>query len=493
MVYIIKTVVLLFVRWFQADFVYRIYGSLSQRLFESYAVQPYIYHLEKNTSKLLRNTSSEVGAFIVAVSAFTEIVSEMLMIIAISAIIFYLEPVGLTASIFFFSTIGYLFYKFTKNLTKSIGEKRLFYEGERIQTLQESLGSIKDIKIRNIEKFFFKKYQKNVIEVCDSATKQQFLMGSPRIVIEFLAVLIFVLFIFILIEKNVQMSSVIPLLGVLVASAFKILPSVNRIIIGVQKLRYATPVVNLIYSELVSTDNENNNISKQKKETNNKFEKDLVLKDISFSYPKGGESLFNSLSVSIKKNTMIGIMGDSGVGKTTLINIILGLIKPSSGSILLDGYDIKNNIRVLQDKIGYVPQSIYLADCSVIKNIAFGIDEAEIDFNKVIRSSKDAKLHDFINQLPDGYNTVVGERGAKLSGGQIQRIGIARVLYNNPEIIIFDESTSSLDFETEEAIISSINEFKENKTIIMISHKKSSLRFCEKIYSLNNRLLEVIN
>ena len=289
-------------------------------------------------------------------------------------------------------------------------------------------------------------------------------------------------------NQNKDSNELLTVLGVFVAATFRMIPSFNRIIFAVQNMKYKSSSVDLLFNEFKSFEQSEKTIKKYKEI---KFENKIILKDIIFSYKKNN-IILNNISLDINKGDCIGIIGTSGAGKSTFVNLITGLFSPSKGSIKVDGKDIKNYTRSWQNKIGYVPQDIFLADNTIQNNIAFGIEKEDICHRSIKKSIKNAQLDKFINSLDDGLNSQVGERGVQLSGGQIQRVGIARALYNNPEILILDEATASLDSQTEMNFMNSIKKLKGSMTILIISHRMSTLKDCNKIFKIQDKKLQVV-
>jgi ABC-type multidrug transport system fused ATPase/permease subunit len=275
---------------------------------------------------------------------------------------------------------------------------------------------------------------------------------------------------------------IIPSLGVFVMAAFKIMPSANKIIGSMQSLRYSVPVINRIYDEmLLPVKGGTHNEEIQKKLTNN-----IHIKDVDFQYSESSDSAIHAVNININDGSVVGFIGPSGAGKSTLINVILGLLKPDKGQVLVNGMDIQNNMRSWQNRIGYVPQSIYLTDDTLKNNVAFGIPEGEIDIQLVNDAISQSQLKGFVEDLPQGIETMVGENGVRLSGGQRQRIGIARALYHRPTVLVLDEATSALDSNTESEVMDTIESLHGNKTIIIIAHRLSTLKNCDCIYKLKN-------
>jgi ABC-type multidrug transport system fused ATPase/permease subunit len=285
-----------------------------------------------------------------------------------------------------------------------------------------------------------------------------------------------------MILQGKQLNVIVPILGVFISAAFRMLPSLNRIMSSTQNIKYTQPVINLIYDEL-------ENLNNFTKITNNNilpFNNEIILSNIKFYYNNNKKTILDNISFNIKKGQSIGIIGQSGAGKSTIVDIILGLLNITKGSVLVDGIDISTSITSWQNNIGYVPQNIYLIDDSIIKNIAFGIEDEDINIERVNHTIELAQLSEFIDSLELGINSIVGDRGSKLSGGQKQRIGIARALYRNPQILILDEATSALDNETEHDFMKAINNLKGSITTIIIAHRLSTVANSDYIYVLEN-------
>jgi ABC-type multidrug transport system fused ATPase/permease subunit len=304
--------------------------------------------------------------------------------------------------------------------------------------------------------------------------------------LELLSILALALLVGISVYQNNRIDKILPIVTVFVAAAFRLIPSLNKIMGTMQTFRYANPVIDLLYNEF-----KNNS----KKSSSNICSSQLIftttidINNISFTFPESTRFSLNNISIKINKGESIGLIGSSGSGKSTLVDIIMGILEPDKGSILIDTININKNIKEWQKKIGYVPQNIYLLDDTLKANIAFGVDLKYIDNDKVIRALKIAELDDWIESLPEHLDTFVGEKGVRLSGGQIQRIGIARALYNDPDILILDEATSSLDTVTESRIMKSVNSLHGIKTLIIIAHRLSTVEKCDTVYKLEKGIV----
>ena len=387
-------------------------------------------------------------------------------------------------------------YIISKKRTGYWGDVRQKFEAERLKILQQSLGTIDELKIFGREKNIIEKFSDFTRLIAKSSRFQLILLDFPRIFLEFIAIMAFlVLLIYlILLGENVEM--LLPTIGIFAAAAFRILPTSNRFLTAVQRLKYARPVINILFDELKLIRDDVEKRKKQNFDDNHnkeklKIEKYISFQNISYSYPERGKVIDN-LSLTIEKGSVIGIIGASGKGKTTFLRIVTGLLDDIQGKFIIDN-QIEINTKILmrkwQNSIGYVPQFVYLIDDTIKKNIVYGIDENQIDNKKLEKAIELAQIKSFVNNLPEKENTIVGERGIKISGGQRQRIGIARAIYNQPEILIFDEATSSLDEETEKIFFDQIYNLKKNKTILIVSHKKSMLNRCDKVFELENKKL----
>ena len=347
---------------------------------------------------------------------------------------------------------------------------------------------IKDIKILQRSNEVIKTFTTNnkILNLCE--IKQTFINSLPRLWLEWLVVLGFILLILLMIFMGKELLYIVPLLGLFAAAAFRVMPSLTRIMSSVQGIMYNRPAIDSIYKEFEqeSTSGVTNKTSSKKFS----LTKDIDLKNIDFKYSESGPLILRNINLRIKSGTTIGLVGESGIGKTTLINIILGLIHPTKGSLYVDGINISENIKNWQSQIGYVPQDIYLSDDTIRKNIAFGLPEEKIDNIAVSKAITNAKLESLVNNLSNGSNTKIGEFGDRISGGQRQRIAIARALYTNPKVLILDECTNSLDLNTEKEIINEVNSLKGKKTIIMIAHRLSTLENCDHIYKIDKEGLK---
>jgi ATP-binding cassette, subfamily B, bacterial PglK len=478
--YVIKALYLAFLSWKQSQYIYAIKAHLSQSLFEQYVRSPYEFHLQQNSGHLIRNITIEVEQLVIRVLIpGVLLVTEFLVIVAIAALLFFIQPAG---ALVLFSVMGLAMYGFqrvTQNHLIKWGTERQHHEGYRIQKAQEGLGGIKDVKLLGKESNFINTYGKHTLNASLVERKQYALSNIPRLWLETIGVLGLTLLVVVALENTGSPSDVIPIIGLFAAAAFRILPSANRILNSVQSLKYADAVIGLILKEFELKQDSSTFEGKAIK-----FNHQLELRNVSYAYPKASGNSLNNITLSIQKGESVGLIGTSGAGKSTLVDVLLGLITSSSGEVLIDGQNINESMRSWQNLIGYVQQSIFLTDDTLRRNIAFGLNDDEIDDGLVNQAVQAAQLDQFVQDLPDGINTFVGERGVRLSGGQRQRIGIARALYHNPPVLVFDEATSALDNETEAEVMESIKSLKGSRTMIIIAHRLSTIEHCDKVFRL---------
>ncbi len=482
-IYTFKASFLTFVSYIQSKYISDTRVYLKNKLYDAYLKKPYIFHLNNNSSKLIRNIN-EIDLVVALLHRLIFLITEILIFIGIASFVIFYEPMGSLIVILFLGLFGYLFFKKVQVRARSWGNTRQLYAGYGLKNLQEGFGAIKDIKILNRSDELLKTFTKNNKTVNLSEFKQNFVDSLPRLWLEWLVILGFVLLVLLMIFMGKELSYIVSLLGLFAAAAFRIMPSLTRIMNSIQLILYNRATVDSVYKEFKEEVSENNidkNFSSKKVVLN----KEIVLKNIDFKYSDSGPYILRNVNLSIKNGTTIGLIGESGIGKTTLINMILGLIKPTNGSINVDGIDIFQNIKSWQSQIGYVPQNIYLSDDTIKKNIAFLLPEEKINDVAVKKAIKNAKLDNLVNNLNEGIDTKVGEFGDRISGGQRQRIAIARALYTDPKVFILDECTNSLDLKTEKQIIDEVNSLKGKKTIIMIAHRLSTLENCDHIYKID--------
>ena len=461
--------------------------ELARKLFTIYINQPYKWILNRNSAILGKNILSEVNTVVnyglqpILVVLSQSIISSLILIL-IFVSNFKLAILLLT---FFSITYAIIFLIFNPFL-KRMGEERSITNSKRFKLLNETFGAFKIIKLLGLENDYLKKYNPIAKKYASRESYLQIITILPRYFIELLAFGgIQIIIIFKVMNDNDFINS-LPFITLYLFSGYRLLPSLQQIYNSIAQLRYVQIPLRNIYKEVKKRKCESNSSTNSNERFNLKNK--LTLENISYSYPSSSKLVVNKINITIPAKTTIGLVGTTGSGKTTTIDIILGLLRPREGYLKVDDKNItQKNCNSWQKNIGYVPQEIFLTDSDICSNIAFGINKLDIDMDKVIKASKVANLHNFIvNELPEGYKTKIGERGIRLSGGQKQRIGIARALYNNPTILILDEATSSLDNLTEKAVMEAVSGLSHEITIIMVAHRLSTVKKCDLIYLFEN-------
>ena len=486
-VYIIKAFFLIFTTWRQSRFSASLSAQLSKELFYGYLRQPYSFHLKRNSAQMVRNIQGEVDQFSAVSQAVINLCIELSAIIGIAAMLLIAEPLGAIVIISFLFISGFLFYNLTKNKILEWGKKRLYHDSRISQHLIQGLGSVKYLKLLDREEYFLNNFDKHNSDKANILTKQTTLIQVPRLYLELLAVIGMAGLIIMMVLQNKSLNLLIPTIGIFVAAAFRMIPSVNRIMSSIQSIRYSGAVIDVLYNEFYLIRLTPSEYFGTDEIT---FDNKIEIQNLTFCYQESDVKAINDINISILKGKMIGIIGKSGSGKSTLVDIILGFLKPSDGLVKSDGINIKQNMRVWQNYIGYVPQSIFLIDDSIRRNIAFGVPDDEIDEDAINRCIKSAQLEEYVVSLPEGLDTFVGEKGIRLSGGQRQRIGIARALYKDPPLLLLDEATSALDSATEKDVMTAVTALHGIKTILIIAHRLSTVSDCDWIYKFNKGKVE---
>jgi ABC-type multidrug transport system fused ATPase/permease subunit len=412
--------------------------------------------------------------------------TESIFIAAILIFLFVIEPLGTFTALFFMIFSSFFFHIIARNYSLKYGKFRQDADGQIVQKAQEALGGIKDIKVIGKINFFLSSFFNQNYKLSNIAAKQHLISQLPRHYLESMGVIALAIMVLVLENKTGNLNSMLPTLGMFLIATFRFLPSANRILSALNSLSFAQPILELIYKQQRICSQKDllteKNISQENQIT---FNKDIKIENIFYKYPNSENYALNDITLKIKKGESIAIIGKSGAGKSTFSEIILGLLEPSSGSVIVDGLNVKEITGAWQQQIGYVQQNIFLNDDTLRNNIAFGLKDSEIDVSKLNKAIKESQLEDLVKELPNGINSYLGERGIRLSGGQRQRIGIARSLYRNTPILVFDEATSSLDNETEREIINAIRLLKGSKTIIIIAHRLSTIDYCDRVIEMH--------
>ena len=483
-----KTLFLVFLIWLQQKFTFSIYRKLSNQLFRGYINQPYEYFFYKNSANILKNISIQLSDITVNLFSLMTLITEFLLVMSIILFLFFYNFVVTFIVFGFFGILSISYFLLVKNNLSFHGNIKKIYDEKLIKNINQTFGGFKNLIIQNKLSTMSSLHSQFIDKLVNSSFKLSLYSNVPRFLLEFTAILSISFIIIIVTFQSKSPNEIIVILGLFLAAAYKILPSIVRILVSSGHLQYGFLIIENLYNEINEFRKTNQN---KESLTKINFENKISVKNINYNY-KNSKELFKNLNLEINKGEMIGIIGESGSGKSTLVDLLIGLIEPKEGSIEVDDIDISKILKNWQKKIGYVPQDVFLFDDTLAKNIALGFNDNEINLQRIKEVIKLSDLDTFTNNLDDSINTFLGERGSRISGGQKQRIGIARALYSEPEILILDESTSALDLNTERKIIETINNLKFKTTIIIISHRDSTLKNCQKIYKLNNKQLHAI-
>ena len=468
--------------------------SISLVLLNSYLSKDYEFFLARDTAELSKTLLSEVDQVVNGViQPFSSLIAYSSASIALLLFLILINPITTLAALGLIGLSFLLIFLLVRPKMAQLGSKQIEANKDRFKAASEALNGIKEIKLYRRESFYLNQFSKPTYLMARYISFNQILSQIPRFLIEAFAFGGIILLAIMLLQKSGgieanNLGNIIPLLGLYAFSGLKLLPAIQVVYQSSTQIQFWQSAINNLLKDFIKGLEAKATNEMTGDSINLGMFNALELKNLSFSYPKSNQQALEEISFSIQKNDSLAVIGRSGSGKSTLVDIILGLIKPTKGDILINNCNLRENIvRSWQSKIGYVPQEIYLLDSSIYENIAFGIPLEKIDRERVRSVSKIAQISSFIeNELEFKYEHIIGERGIQLSGGQRQRIGIARALYNDPEIIIFDEATSSLDNKTEKDIIDSLGLVAKDKTLIVIAHRMSSISICNKVLILNN-------
>lgn len=471
--------------WIQVRFSMLRSHSIGYRLMRAYLYQPYSWYLNQHTSKMATNVLSEAGQVVTgALFPAMQVVTKGLVVLALLVLLIVADPVLAFISMFVIGTAYVGIYIISRNRLAELGKRRRLANQRRYRTAQETFGGIKDIFIIGREGSMLERFRLASEQVALYSASAKVTQEVPPLAMQGLIFAGMISIVLYLLTAFGNLQDALPVLSLYALAGYRLMPEMQAVYRHVAEIRVAEPVLAAIYDDLVELEGTARATHTAKEmRWGRRAQPQIELHNISFSYPGADQPALSKVSIKIPAFSTIGIVGPTGSGKTTLVDVILGLMSPKSGTLAVDGRPVKKeNVREWQDMIGYVPQQIFLTDHTVAGNIAFGIDESQIDHEAVIKAAKIANLHEFImTELPDGYQTRIGEKGVRLSGGQRQRIGIARALYYDPAVLILDEATSALDNLTEKAVMEAVNNLSMKKTIILIAHRLTTVQACDQI------------
>ncbi len=475
-----------------SSFLVNYEANLQHRLFKGYLNKSVAYFKEKNSSDIIINLK-EISSYFSSVylNSVINLSLEIILQSSILILLFYFSWESTLFIFILFGSLSIIIFSYNKRKLEELGKLRNELSQSQLLNVQQGIGGIKEIKLLGREAYFLNKFDKNTNNLAEANLKNAIISGTPRLLIEFFAVCSVGIIIFLFLFLNKSLLEILPTLGLFLVAAYKMVPSFNKILLMFNRIKFSTDMVNKIIKLATEFNSDKLNYLQTEKSKKFIFKKEILLENINFKYHNRDNKVLENLNLSIKKNSFVGIGGESGSGKSTLIDIIMGIVRPISGEIRVDGLSINNSIREWHKQLGYVSQNIYLSSDTIRRNIAFGIPDDEIDNIFLHQVIKKCSLEKFVNSLELGLNTPIGEGGALISGGQKQRIGIARALYNKPEILIFDEATSAFDNEIENEILEEILNLKKEFTLIFITHRESALNYCDEKYVLiNNQLIK---
>jgi ABC-type multidrug transport system fused ATPase/permease subunit len=463
------------IMYFQTRFVKMCEYNISTTLLKYYLNQPYSWFLNRNSSQLAKSILSEVANVIgKGLNPFINLISNVMIFITIFSLLLMVNLKLTLISVFFISIFYGIIYHFNKNLVSKVGKIIFGSNEKKFRVINEAFQGSKEIKIGGLEQAYIDQYTKPANKMARNSAFAELLFHIPRLSLEAIAFggMILIILYYMAIGKSIN--NILPIITLYAFAGYRMLPAVQKIYYSLTQLRLTVPSINSLHDDLKNVEIFD-------------FEKNIVLKNVNYSYPKSHKTALKNINLTIPINCTIGFVGKTGSGKTTIVDIILGLLEPQVGTLEIDNKIInKKNIRSWQRLIGYVPQNIFLADDTVAGNIAFGVKAKSIDYSAIEQAAKLANIHQFIfDDLPLKYNTLIGEKGIRLSGGQRQRIGIARALYSNPKVLVLDEATSALDDLTEKEVIKAIYNTGNKITKILIAHRLSTVKKCDKIFLLD--------
>ena len=490
LVFLIKNFFIVFVNYFTGQINISITSALFKNLFYIYTHSNYIFYLNRNSSELIRNLSSEVGRTVKYLMSYFMLIRETLILISIFILLFSVDYMISSVTFFCLGSFTLIFYILTKRGSKKRGEILQYHGGQKIKVISQSINSIKQIKILSKEGFANKIFNTHINAIEKHDFIQRMIMTLPRIFFELISVFTILLISVIYIYSERDFDNFIPFISLITIASLRLIPSFTSISTSIAGIKYNYPSFKLIKNEIENSDIHNRKKPLTGSQQEIEFKDIIEIQNVNFQYPNTKTQILENINLKIEFGEIIGIAGKSGEGKSTLLDLIVGLLKPTSGKILIDGKEFANDVNTNWIKnVGYVPQDTYLLDDTIKANIAFGEEKENFNYQNYKEAIKLAQLDKFINNLENKEDTIVGEKGIRLSGGQRQRISLARCFYFKPKLIILDEPTSSLDVENEKKIIDDLYSLKIKVTLIIISHRYSIFKKCKRIFNLNNKNL----
>jgi len=502
LVFTVRAAFLIFLDYVRIRLTERHRVRLARLLFTRYMQAPYEFHLGRNTAELLRNVDSETKNIITGViNPILTLILNGLMTIFISFLLIAATPWIALVAIGVVGGGGMLFLRTVKEKMNRYGKEARTERKNTIQAVNQGLGGFQDARVIGVERALVDDFYRSISRYAKLERYKKFVGGLANPLLEYIAVLGLMLLVLTMVLTGVELSAMVPLLGLFGAAIVRLRSTVGAITNTLNTLQYNMASVEAVVGDLDLLKNVDRREFVSLKDSADRnfvlrheglpLRRALQLEGVTYCYPGSENPALDKISLTIKQGQSVGLVGATGSGKTTLVNVLLGLLQPQEGSILVDGVDVQSDLRKWQNNLGYIPQSIFLLDDTIRQNVAFGLPEREIDDNKVWEALYAAQVGNFIMQeLSDGIDTYVGERGVRLSGGQRQRVGLARAIYHNPDVLVMDEATSALDNETESLVMQALDDLKENRTFIMIAHRLSTVQSCDQLFFMKEGRIE---
>ena len=486
-IFVLKNVYLGFLAYITARYNSNRRVSISNRLFKAYLRSPYTFHLQRNTAVLLRNTNSESGSVISGVlSPVLSLAQEAITLLMIFVLLVVVEPVVTLVVFGVMGTITVLFYRATRAKISDYAAEAQHHRRLSVQAVQQGLGGFKDARILGREGFFLESYRESTWFQAEADRFKAVISALPRLFLETIAVVAILGVSALLVAQDRPVEAIIPTLTLLGVAVVRLMPSFQKISANINALKWGEKALDAVHGDLVELDEMEAEVrARRQSGAPLPFEDGIRFDGVSYRYPEQEGEALQDVTLEIPKGAAVGFVGPSGAGKTTVVDVLLGLLDPTEGRVLVDGQDVQGRMARWQRKIGYIPQSIYLTDDTVRANVAFGMDDDEIDDAQVWAALDAAQLREMVEGLPEGIDTKVGERGVRMSGGQRQRVGIARALYHNPEVLVMDEATSALDNQTERQFVEALESLQGSHTLVVIAHRLSTVRNCDQLFMLD--------
>ncbi len=485
-VFFLKNLILGFFIYFQGKIIVNFNRVTNSYLFNYYIRSNYLFYVNSKPSEIIRTLNTDIGLAFNLIQSILKLMREFLLVVLmLTAMLIINFKIYFFTFVLFFCLLIIFYFLFKEKLKKK-GKLYQQESSKNIKIIGQSFNSLKEIKISKTENFFLNTFDFSVRKLQELGFFNYLITTLPRLFLEIFAIGLITIFTLVFFYLDLSLQNFIPLISVLAVACIRFIPAFNNIVSSINTIKFYQPSLNVVSEAIKSF---KSNMSAKEKIISNldfKFNEKIEIKNLNFKYQNSKKNVIKNLSITLNKGGIYAISGGSGSGKTTLINLIMGFLSPDSGSIRIDNFNVLNNLSKWQAKIGYIPQNVYLLDETLRENIAFGINERDIDEKKLHNAINLSRLNTLVSSLPNGVLTNIGNMGNKISGGQRQRIGIARALYNNPDLLIFDEATNSLDKKTEGEIFDDIFNNKEGKTLIIISHQNTFFKKCDKVFNLDD-------